>query len=268
MKAAKLITAVVALTLATSSGLAMAAKGGNGNGNNGNGNGNGGSTGTSNGNSGNSGNGNGNNGNGNGNGGSNSGSGSSGSSNSGSSGSGNSGNAGGNSGSSGSSGSNTITLASCSGTDISVAGASCVGFFSGNLNGNNPSLSGVNAALAGWNVHLNSAVASSSMLSGLTGNTINFTQQLYGTTIVGIHYGNVTGANGVTSNNVTAFYSFDAGNGAGVDSFTTSLGSLSNATVYSTGLAPVAAVPEPGTYAMMLAGLGLMGVVSRRRKQK
>jgi hypothetical protein len=266
MKAAKLITAVVALTLATSSGLAMAAKGGNGNGNNGNGNGNGGSTGTSNGNSGN---GNGNNGNGNGNGGSNSGSGSSGSSNSGSSGSGNSGSAGGNSGSSGSSGgSNTITLASCSGTDISVAGASCVGFFSGNLNGNNPSLSGVNAALAGWNVHLNSAVASSSMLSGLTGNTINFTQQLYGTTIVGIHYGNVTGANGVTSNNVTAFYSFDAGNGAGVDSFTTSLGSLSNATVYSTGLAPVAAVPEPGTYAMMLAGLGLMGVVSRRRKQK
>ncbi len=29
----------------------------------------------------------------------------------------------------------------------------------------------------------------------------------------------------------------------------------------------VSAVPEPETYAMLLAGLGLMGVVARRRKQ-
>jgi opacity protein-like surface antigen len=29
---------------------------------------------------------------------------------------------------------------------------------------------------------------------------------------------------------------------------------------------PVAAVPEPGTYAMLLAGLGLMGVIARHRK--
>ena len=31
---------------------------------------------------------------------------------------------------------------------------------------------------------------------------------------------------------------------------------------------PVAAVPEPETYAMMLAGLGLLGFAARRRKQK
>ena len=35
----------------------------------------------------------------------------------------------------------------------------------------------------------------------------------------------------------------------------------------ATGLPTVLAVPEPETYAMMLAGLGLMGFVSRRRKQ-
>ncbi len=32
--------------------------------------------------------------------------------------------------------------------------------------------------------------------------------------------------------------------------------------------ASVSAVPEPETYAMMLAGLGLMGTIARRRKQK
>jgi hypothetical protein len=31
---------------------------------------------------------------------------------------------------------------------------------------------------------------------------------------------------------------------------------------------PVAAIPEPETYAMMFAGLGILGFVSRRRKQK
>ena len=33
-------------------------------------------------------------------------------------------------------------------------------------------------------------------------------------------------------------------------------------------LPPIAPVPEPETYAMILAGLGLLGLVARRRKQK
>ncbi len=33
-------------------------------------------------------------------------------------------------------------------------------------------------------------------------------------------------------------------------------------------IGPVAAVPEPGTYAMMLVGLGLLGLVARRTKPK
>lgn len=166
-------------------------------------------------------------------------------------------------------GSTPVIAATCAASDISITGASCIGFISGNLNGNKPSLSEINNNLGAWGVHLSAPVASSSMLSGLSGTTINFGQQLYGDTIVGMHYGNVIDALGHKSNNVTAFYRFDAGNGAGVDTFTTKYGSLSNATLYSTGTAPVmAAVPEPGTYAMLLAGLGLMGFVARRRQQK
>ena len=67
----------------------------------------------------------------------------------------------------------------CSGSDIDVPGASCIGFIDGNLNGNNPSLAEINDNLGVWGVHLTAPVASTSMLSGLTGNTINFAQQLY-----------------------------------------------------------------------------------------
>lgn len=166
-------------------------------------------------------------------------------------------------------GSTPVIAAACAASDISITGASCIGFISGNLNGNSLSLTAVNNNLGAWGVHLSSPVAGSLMLSGLKGNTINFGQQLYGDTIVGMHYGNVIDALGHKSNDVTAFYRFDAGNGAGVDLFTTKYGSLSNATLYSTGAAPMLApVPEADTYAMLLAGLGLMGFVARRRRQK
>lgn len=230
MKLTTLSTAA-ALVLMMSANTAMAAAGGNGKGNNGNGKGNSGST-PSNGNGNSTGNNN-----------------------------------------SGAGTTPVITVpaaASCASSNISVAGASCIGFVSGNLNGNKPSLDEINKNLATWGVHLTAPVASTSMLSSLTGNTINFKQQLYGDTIISIHYGNVTDVLGHKMNDVTAFYRFDAGHGAGVDSFTTKFDSLSNATLYSTGAAPThaAAVPEPGTYAMMFAGLAMMGLVARRRMQK
>ena len=162
-------------------------------------------------------------------------------------------------------GNSMAATALCDGSDINVPGAICIGFIDGNLNGTGPSLAEINLNLAVWGVNLTSAVPSTSMLTVLTGTTINFSQQLYGDTIVGMHFGNVKDAFGTKSNNVTAFYRFDAG--AGLDSFTTKFESLSNATLYSTGTA-VAPVPEAETYAMMLAGLGLMSVVARRRKQK
>lgn len=41
---------------------------------------------------------------------------------------------------------------------------------------------------------------------------------------------------------------------------------FSNLTIFGREMVAVAAVPEPGEYAMLLAGLGLLGFVARRRK--
>jgi hypothetical protein len=49
------------------------------------------------------------------------------------------------------------------------------------------------------------------------------------------------------------------------DPMSSATGAYSITLTTASGVAPV---PEPETYAMMLAGLGLLGVVARRRKQK
>jgi len=63
--------------------------------------------------------------------------------------------------------------------------------------------------------------------------------------------------------------------GNGVVQFTGTFGSISwtntfeNFYAFTVGLnGPIGAVPEPETYAMLLAGLGLLGFAARRRQQK
>ena len=99
----------------------------------------------------------------------------------------------------------------------------------------------------------------------LTGNAFNYDPTL-GNLLMHVGISNLTEAHGYES-----YFQADY---AGVEvsrmwayggSSTGSTGTGALRTEFTTVAAPV---PEPETYAMMLAGLGLLGVMARRRKQK
>jgi hypothetical protein len=102
-------------------------------------------------------------------------------------------------------------------------------------------------------------------LTDLNGSaTLNFgSLNLTGLTILGAHFGNNSDTD---ANSITAYWLIDLGNVTTNTLTLTNGAGSSNAQIFATGVP--SAVPEPGTWALMLLGFGGMGLALRRRRRK
>lgn len=157
----------------------------------------------------------------------------------------------------------------CKATDVSPTASACKGWYKGNLldfgkTGPKNSQSYKNqldamAALASLGFSWNGMTVIQNLGSiSNTGGTIDFTGFLSGKTVIGIHRGN----SGDKSGSSTAFFLWN--NLKPTDKITLNLGGLSSSNLYLTTFSQV---PEPATWMLMIAGVGLVGWQLRRRRQ-
>lgn len=147
--------------------------------------------------------------------------------------------------------------ANCSANTPSPNAIACSGFWTTNLlNNSSAGLSAQQTALAaiGYNFNtstFNALTSSSSLNNGM----LSFGQTLYGITYIGVHFGDA----GTGLGDRTVFYEFNFGT-AGNSGITLNTQGFSSAVLYAMN-----AVPEPGTWAMMLLGFAGIATAMRRR---
>ena len=163
---------------------------------------------------------------------------------------------------------NSLTVTSACDTAIfNPAAIACTGYFEGNLiNGSPEDIANAQSAIGdlpgdvSWDGNW-ADVEATVITSLVNGNVLDFGTTLFGLTVIGAHFGNVDGDAG----NVSGFWLFDFGTEGASSIVLDHPEGFSNAAIYATSHAP--AVPEAGTWAMMLVGFGAAGFALRRKRR-
>lgn len=136
----------------------------------------------------------------------------------------------------------------------------CYGRLGGNTLSNNPGDNAANNAALLALGYVGPVIAYNTIGAqwiDSSGNAVrNFPGTFNGTVYLGIHYGNGSG-----QGNNTTFYRLNASN---LDLIGLNLQGSSTATVFAQIASPV---PEPASWALLLAGFGALGFTLRRRPQ-